>query len=173
MHRLPHELRRLPEHARAGRHPGYVRGRICDRTAVPVPVTRYPALVLALAWSAVLAAAVVLIPSQPGIGALAIAAALPLLALALLLRPAIIALALAVALLAVGRAELPPADPQTQLRAAALAGTTVVVTGRVTDDSRPAGGGSEVLVEPTRVQTAASPEAEVGNLMVRWRGPGD
>ena len=136
-------------------------------------MTRYPALVLALAWSAVLAAAVVLIPSQPGIGALAIAAALPLLALALLLRPAIIALALAVALLAVGRAELPPADPQTQLRAAALAGTTVVVTGRVTDDSRPAGGGSEVLVEPTRVQTAASPEAEVGNLMVRWRGPGD
>jgi len=108
-------------------------------------VTRYPALILALAWSAALAAAVVLIPSQPGIGALAIAAALPLLSLALFLRPAIIALALAVALLAVGRAELPPGDPAAEYRAAALAGTTVVMTGRVTDDSRPAGGGSEVL----------------------------
>ncbi|TMC82116.1 MAG: hypothetical protein E6J08_05800 [Chloroflexi bacterium] len=48
-------------------------------------MTRYPALILALAWSAALAAAVVLIPSQPGIAALAIAAALPLLALALFL----------------------------------------------------------------------------------------
>ena len=136
-------------------------------------MTRYPALILALAWSAALAAAVVLIPSQPGIAALAIAAALPLLALALFLRPAIIALALAVALLAVGRAELPPGDPAAEFRAAALAGTTVVITGRVTDDSRPAGGGSEVLVEPTQVQTAASAVAGVGNLMVRWRGPGD
>ena len=136
-------------------------------------MTRFPALILALAWSAALAAAVVLIPSQPGIAALAITAALPLLALALFLRPAIIALALAVALLAVGRAELPPGDPAAEFRAAALAGTTVVITGRVTDDSRPAGGGSEVLVEPTQVQTAASAVAGVGNLMVRWRGPGD
>jgi len=136
-------------------------------------VTRYPGLILALAWCVALATAVVLIPSQPGIGALAIAAALPLLALALLLRPAIIALALAVVLLAVGRAELPPGDPGAEFRAAALAGTTVVVTGRVTDDSRPAGGGSEVLVEPTQVQTAVSAVAGVGNLMVRWRGPGD
>ena len=136
-------------------------------------MTRFPALVLALAWSTTLAAAVVLVPEQPWIGAVAIAAALPLLVLALLLRPAIIALALAVALLAVGRAELPPIDPQTQVRAAALAGITVVVSGRVTDDSRPAGGGSEVLVEPTQVQTAASEVAGVGNLMIRWRGPGD
>ncbi len=136
-------------------------------------MTRYPALILALAWSAALAAAVVLIPSQPGIGAVAIAAALPLMALALLLRPAIIALALAVALLAVGRAELPPVDPQIQVRAAVLAGSTVVVTGRVTDDSRPAGGGSEVLIEPSQLDTAAEAISGVGNLMVRWRGPGE
>src|SRR5207245_11621127 len=123
---------------RAGRHPGHVRGRRRDRAAVPGPVTRFPALVLALAWSTTLAAAVVLVPEQPWIGAVAIAAALPLLVLALLLRPAIIALALAVALLAVGRAELPPIDPQTQVRAAALQGISVVVIGRVHVDCRQA-----------------------------------
>src|SRR5712692_1184520 len=173
VHRLPDELRRISEHPRAGRRPGHERRRIRHHAAVPGPVTRYPALILALAWSAALAAAVVLIPSQPGIGAVAIAAALPLMALALLLRPAIIALALAVALLAVGRAELPPVDPQIQVRAAVLAGSTVVVTGRVTDDSRPAGGGSEVLIEPSQLDTAAEAISGVGNLMVRWRGPGE
>ncbi|HEY0830761.1 MAG TPA: ComEC/Rec2 family competence protein [Candidatus Dormibacteraeota bacterium] len=136
-------------------------------------MTRYPGLILALAWSIALAAAVVLVPLQPLLGAVAVAAVLPVLALALLLRPAIIALALAVALLAVGRAELPPGDPQAQVRAVALAGATVVVTGTVTDDSRPAGGGSEVLVEPLQIQSAASPIGSIGNLMVRWRGPGD
>jgi len=136
-------------------------------------MTRYPGLILALAWSVALAATVVLVPLQPLLGAVAIAAAFPVLALAVLLRPAIIALALAVALLAVGRAELPPGDPHAQVRAAAFAGTTVVVTGRVTDDSRPAGGGSEVLVEPDQLQTAASPISSIGNLMVRWRGPGE
>lgn len=135
-------------------------------------MTRFPALILALVWSAALAATVVLVPAQPAIGAIAIAAALPLMTLALLLRPAIIALALSIALLAVGRAELPPVDPQTHVRAAALAGSTVVVTGRVTDDSRPAGGGSEVLIEPSQIDTAAEAISGVGNLMVRWRGPG-
>jgi competence protein ComEC len=49
----------------------------------------------------------------------------------------------------------------------------VVITGRVADDSRPVGGGAEVLVEPSQVQTGGSPVADVGNLMVRWRGPGE
>jgi competence protein ComEC len=135
-------------------------------------VTRYPALVLALAWSVALAAAVVLAPAQPILGVVAVAAALPLLAMGLLMRPAIIALAVAVALLAVGRAELPPADPLMQARAGQLVGASVVVAGRVADDSRPVGGGSEVLVEPDQVQLAAGHPSSIGNLVVRWRGPG-
>src|SRR5437879_6089347 len=85
-------------------------------------MTRYPGLVIALSWSAALAAAVVLIPGQPAVGAIAIAATVPLLVLSLLVRPALIAFALVAALLAVGRAELPAADPQIPLPAAALAG---------------------------------------------------
>jgi competence protein ComEC len=134
-------------------------------------VTRYPALVLALAWCAALAAAVVLAPSQPLLGVVALAAAIPFIALALLLRPALVALTIAVALLALGRAELPPIDPHTALRAATLAGTTVVLTGRVADDSRPIGGGGEALVEPARVIDAAGQVTDIGNLVVRWRGP--
>ena len=134
-------------------------------------MTRYPALVIALCWSAALAAAVVLIPSQPAVGAIAIALSVPLLALALFVRPALIAFALVAALLAVGRAELPSVDPQTPLRAAALAGGTVAMAGRVADDSRQAGGGTEVLVEPSRLLVNGAPVAGIGNLMVRWRGP--
>ena len=134
-------------------------------------MTRYPALVLSIAWSAALAAAVVLTPAQAVVGAIAISLAIPIGLLALLLRPALVALALAVALLGVGRAELPPADPQVPLRAAHLAGTTVSITGRVADDSRPAGGGAEVLVEPTAIVAGATLVTDIGNLMVRWRGP--
>ena len=39
-------------------------------------MTRYPALVIALAWSAALAAVVVLAPEQPVLGAAAVAAAI-------------------------------------------------------------------------------------------------
>ena len=134
-------------------------------------MTRYPALVIGLCWSAALAASVVLIPSQPAVGAIAIALSVPLLALALSVRPALIAFALVAALLAVGRAELPSVDPQTPLRAAALAGGTVAMAGRVADDSRQAGGGTEVLVEPSRLLVNGAPVAGIGNLMVRWRGP--
>src|SRR5438309_1706741 len=134
-------------------------------------MTRYPALVIALCWSTALAAAVVLIPEQPAVGAIAIAATVPLLVLSLLVRPALIAFALVAALLAVGRAELPAVDPQVPLRAAALAGGTVAMTGRVADDSRQAGGGAEVLVEPSRLLVNGTPVAGIGNLMVRWRGP--
>src|SRR5207244_6857000 len=171
LHRLPHQLRWLPEHARAGRHPRHERDGLPRRAPVPDPMTRYPGLVIALSWSAALAAAVVLIPGQPALGAIAIAATVPLLVLSLLVRPALIAFALVAALLAVGRAELPAVDPQISQRAAALAGGTVAMTGRVADDSRQAGGGAEVLVEPSRLLVNGTAVAGIGNLMVRWRGP--
>ena len=134
-------------------------------------MTRYPALVLSLCWCGAVAAAVVLVPAQPIIGAVALASAVPLVVLGLVLRPALLAVAVAVALLGVARTELPPTDPQTPLRAAALAGVTVAMTGRVADDSRPVGGGAEVLVEPTAITDPGGPINDVGNLMVRWRGP--
>jgi len=126
-------------------------------------MTRYPALVLSVAWCVAIGACVVLLPAQPALGAMAIALAIPCVALAAALRPALVALTLAVALLAVSRAELPAIDPSTPSRAAALAGQAIVVTGRVIDDSRHAAGGSEVLVEPH--------DLNIGNLVVRWRGP--
>ncbi len=134
-------------------------------------MTRYPALVMAVSWCVALAAAVVLVPAQPLLGAIAVAAAVPVMALALLLRPALVAMAIAVALLAVGRAELPPIDPQVPLRAASLVGATAVMVGRVADDARSIGGGGEVLVEPTEMVDSATQINGIGNLMVRWRGP--
>ena len=135
-------------------------------------MTRYPGLVLALSWSVALSAAVLLAPNQSWLGIAAIAAALPIAALAIFLRPAIIALALAVALLGTARAELPPPDPLAHARAQQVIGAVAVISGHVTDDSRPTGGGSEVLVEPDRVQLLGGPVSGIGNLMVRWRGPG-
>ena len=126
-------------------------------------MTRYPALVLSLAWCIAIAACVVFAPAQPALGALAIALAIPWIALAIVLRPALIALTVGVALLAISRAELPAVDPQVPGRAQAFAGQTIAVTGRVIDDSRKAGGGSEVLIEPHNL--------DIGNLVVRWRGP--
>jgi len=58
---------------------------------------RYPALVVALAWSCALAVGVVLAPSQPILGVVAVALAIPCLGLALLVRPAGRAIALAFA----------------------------------------------------------------------------
>jgi competence protein ComEC len=134
-------------------------------------LARFPALVVALTWSAALSAAVVLLPSRPALGAIAVAAAVPCLALALVVRPAVVVIAIAVALMGVGRAELPAADPNASIRAIALAGQTATITGRVTDDSRPTAGGSEVLVEPDHVLIGGAPVSGIGNLMVRWRGP--
>ena len=135
-------------------------------------MTRYPALVLAMMWSVAVATTVVLAPSQPAAGVIALALAVPAIGLAVLLRPALLALALAAALLGVGRAELPAVDPQTQVRAAALAGSTAVVEGHVADDSRPVGGGQEVLVEPDASFVNGASVPDFGNLLVRWRGPG-
>src|SRR5256712_1535019 len=126
---------------------------------------------IASSWSAALAAAIVLIPEQPGFGAIAIAATVPLLVLSVVVRPALIAFARVAACLAAGRAELPAVDAQISLRAAVLAGGTAALTGRVADDSRQAGGGAEVLVEPSRLLVNGTPVAGIGNLMVRWRGP--
>src|SRR5438132_11478377 len=134
-------------------------------------MTRYPALVITLCWSAALAAAVVLIPGQPAVGAIAIAATVPLLVFSLLVRPALIAFALVAALLAIGRAELPAVDPQVPLRAAALAGGTVAMTGRVADDSRQADGGAEVLDEPSRQQHNGTTDVRLGNHMVPQTRP--
>ena len=136
-------------------------------------MTRYPAVVLALSWSAALAAAVVLLPSQPMAGAIAIAIALPLIALALVVRPALLTLALAAALLGVGRAELPAIDPQIPTRAVSLAGRAAVIAGRVADDSHPVGGGQEVLVEPDATLVDGVALNDFGNVLIRWRGPGE
>ena len=134
-------------------------------------MSRYPALVAATSWCVALAATVVLAPFQPYLGIFALGLAIPCLALALVLRPAILAVALCFALLAVGRAELPPADPQTPARAASLVGRIAVMTGRVADDSRPSAGGGEVLVEPDQIVIGSAQVSGIGNLMVRWRGP--
>ena len=134
-------------------------------------MSRYPALVVATSWCVALAATVVLAPFQPTLGVFSVALAIPCLALALVLRPAILAVALSFALLAVGRAELPPADPQMPVRAAGLVGRVATITGTVADDSRPSAGGGEVLVQPAQVVIGATQVTGIGNLMVRWRGP--
>src|SRR5579864_3096258 len=134
-------------------------------------MTRFPGLVIALSWCVALALAIVVAPYQPMLGVIAIGLAVPCLGLAVLLRPPIIALALAAALLAVGRAELPAADPQAPARAASFAGQVVTLTGHVADDPRPSGGGVEVLVEPDSVALPRGAAGGIGNLMVRWRGP--
>ncbi|MDQ6721775.1 MAG: ComEC/Rec2 family competence protein [Candidatus Dormibacteraeota bacterium] len=134
-------------------------------------LARFPALVVALTWSSALAAAVVLAPSQPILGALAAALAIPCLGLALLVRPALLAIALAFALMALGRAELPASDPQAASRAFAAVGMTASIAGRVADDSHPAAGGSEALVEPDQISIGGSSALGIGNLLVRWRGP--
>jgi competence protein ComEC len=134
-------------------------------------LARFPALVVALAWSGALAVAVVLAPSQPMLGVIAAAIAIPCLGLALLVRPAVLAIAVAFALLAVGRAELPATDAQAAGRALAAAGQIVTVTGRIADDSHAASGGSEALVEPDQIVSGGPTTLGIGNLLVRWRGP--
>lgn len=136
-------------------------------------LARYPALVVALAWSGSLTAAVVLAPSQPILGVVALALAVPCLGLALLVRPAVMAIALAFALIAIGRAELPAADLQAPSRALAAAGQTVTISGRIADDSHPAAAGSEALVEPDRITGSGNVTVGIGNLLVRWRGPAE
>ena len=135
-------------------------------------VAQLPALVIATAWCAAVAATVVLVPSQAIAAVIATALVPPLIALAFVVRPAIVALALAAALLGVVRGELPVADAHAAERAAALAGRPAVISGVVADDPRAAGGGAEVLVEPRVIDVGGAAVTGAGNLLVRWRGPG-
>ncbi len=134
-------------------------------------MTRYPALILSIAWCAAVAAAVVLAPQQAALGVIAIGLTIPCAALAIVHRPALIPLALAATLLGIARAELPPADAQAAPRAHQLVGMSATIVGSVGDDGRPVGGGAEVLVEPSAVIINGTSVQDVGNLMVRWRGP--
>ena len=104
-----------------------------------------PAAVVAVAWSAAIAAAVVVLPSIPIAGMVALGLVLPALGLALAFRPAVIAIALAAALAGVARAELPATDPHIADRARAQAGHAAVIRGQIADDSRPTGGGAEAV----------------------------
>ena len=132
---------------------------------------RTPAFIVALAWSVGIAAAVVALPSIPALGAVALGLVVPALALTLALRPAVIAIALAAALAGVARAELPAVDPHLADRARLQAGHVAVISGQVADDSKPAGGGAEVLVIPSVIAVDGRALTDVGSLMVRWRGP--
>ena len=132
---------------------------------------RMPALTLAVAWCVGLGAASVLLSTQPIAAAVALALALPMFALALAVRPAIVGLAILTALLGIARAELPVTDEHVAQRAVAIAGQTAVIVGWVADDARAAAGGAEVLVQPRQVVVGGIAVGEVGNLMVRWRGP--
>ena len=134
-------------------------------------MTRYPGLVLALAWSIAVAASAVLMPAQPLAGLIAATAVLPIAALALVMRPALIALAIAVALLAVVRVEVPAVDAAAPLRAQTVIGATVVMSGVVGDDARIFGNGGEVLVEPRQILIGGARVTDIGNVLVRWRGP--
>lgn len=134
-------------------------------------MSRYPVLVLAAVWCGVLAAAVVVMPGQPVVGALAAGLGVPFLVAAIFVRPPLAALVAAVALLAVGRAELPAADPSTPARAVSLVGDVVTVSGQVVDDIRPSGTGAETLVAPEGIQVGSAMVSGIGNVLVRWRGP--
>jgi len=130
-----------------------------------------PAAIVAVAWSAAIAAADVALPSLPAAGMVALGLVLPALALAFAFRPAVIAIALAAALAGVARAELPAIDPHVADRARVEAGHAAVIRGQVDDDSRPAGGGAEVLVIPSVIAVDGRAVTDIGNLMIRWRGP--
>ncbi|TMD76185.1 MAG: DUF4131 domain-containing protein, partial [Chloroflexi bacterium] len=75
------------------------------------------------------------------------------------------------ALAGVARAELPAIDPFVADRARAEAGHAAVIRGKVADDSRSVGGGAEVLVVPSVVSVDGRTLTDIGNLMIRWRGP--
>ncbi len=130
-----------------------------------------PAVIVATAWSIAVATAVVVVPGMPVVGMTALGLVVPALALSLALRPAVIAVALAAALAGVARAELPLTDTTVHDRAIAVAGHIAVIRGEVADDSRPAGGGAEVLVVPSAITVDGRRMTGIGNIMVRWRGP--
>ena len=129
--------------------------------------------VLGGAWILGVAAAMVLASGRALVGVVALALVAPALALAAVLRPALVPLAAVAALAGIARAELEQPDPGLVARAAALAGQSAVVTGRVVEDPRPQAGGFDVVVRPDAILGAAGePLAAAGNVLVRVRGPG-
>ncbi|PZR92487.1 MAG: hypothetical protein DLM67_14870 [Candidatus Nephthysia bennettiae] len=137
------------------------------------------ALACMTAWCVGLLGAEMLLPGQSVAGAVALAAAGVAVLFSVAVRPAVIGLALASALLGVVRAELTGGDPQLAARAAALAGSQALVSGRVADDPRPLSGGYEVLLEPDSIITPAGRLAPAGDVMVHSKAaavvpaPGD
>lgn len=132
-----------------------------------------PLLTVCACFSGALALAMLAVPGRPLLGAAALGLAVMAAAASLLLRPVLFGLALAAALAGVARAELPAADAGIEARAARMAGLSVVASGVVVDDPRAAGGGYEVLVQPSALRSLAGPAlAPAGNLLVRARGAG-
>lgn len=137
------------------------------------------ALACMTAWSAGLVVAEVLLPDQRLAGTVALVCAGLAILFSVAVRPAMIGLTLAAALLGVVRAELVGGDPQQATRAAALAGTPAVISGKVVDDPKPLSSGYEVLVEPDSVTTSGGRRAPTGAVMVRTKAaavipaPGD
>jgi len=127
----------------------------------PLPV----ATTCAIAWSAAIAAAIVVAPGDGRIGVGALVAASLAAGAALVTRPAAVGLLAASALLGIARAELPGPDPGEAARAAGLAGRPVIVQGTVFDDPKIPAAGYEAIV-------AADQPAGIGNVLVRVRGPG-
>jgi competence protein ComEC len=132
-----------------------------------------PLFTVCASFSAALALAVLAAPGRPLLGAVAIVLAALAAATSLLLRPVVLGLAVAAALAGVARAELPAADPGVAARAARMAGVSVVASGVVVDDPKPAAGGYEVLVQPTALRALAGPVLPpTGNVLVKARGTG-
>jgi competence protein ComEC len=138
------------------------------------------ALACMTAWCAGLVSAEVLLPGQRLVSALALGSVGLAGLLAVAVRPAVIGLALAAALAGVMRVELAAeGDPQGAARAASLAGTEAVLSGRVDDDPRLVGSGYEVLLKPDSIVTAAGARPPAGGVMVRAKAaaavpaPGD
>lgn len=118
-----------------------------------------PALICLAAWSAGVMIATAALPAEPAVGAAAVVAFAVAVCLALVVRPAVIGLALAASLLGIARAEVSTADPTAAARAPALAGTQVLVDGRVADDPRLLAGGVELVIAPERLVTQSGPLA--------------
>jgi competence protein ComEC len=130
-----------------------------------------PLLAVCGAFCGGLTIAVLALPGQPLLGALALCLAVVAAGAATVVRPLVLILAIAGAVAGVARAELPAADPGLAPRAAALAGQAVVATGIVADDPKAVAGGYEVLLVPGSLRRSDGVLlAPAGHLLVKSRG---
>ena len=130
-----------------------------------------PLLTVCGAFSGGLALAELAVPGRPLLGVAALGLAVAAAGLAIVVRPLAVGLAIAAALAGIARAELPDPDPGLAVRAAALAGRTVTVTGTAADDPKAVAGGYEVLLQPGALRGADGGFLPApGNLLVRARG---